>query len=63
MKSNPVLNTELAKEIFANRVAGAASKPVKSNRQFVLKEMYLVETVRISMFSDGSERYVKLFEF
>lgn len=63
VKSNPVLNAELAKEIFSNRAAGAASKPVKSNRPFVLKEMYLVESARISMFSDGCERYIKLFEF
>ena len=62
-KSSSPLNLDAAKEIFAGRQCGPASKAVKSNRPFFLKEVCIVEPPRGSMHSDGEERYVDLLEF
>ena len=48
-----------AREIFANRKGGPASKPVKSNRPFKLSEMYEVESPKGSVFSTA-EKYIRL---
>ena len=50
-----VLNISDAENIFAKRVGGPVSKPVKGNRPFTLKpvdEMYEVEQPRPSYFQD-----------
>ena len=63
VKSKTPLNLDDAKEIFAGRLSGPASKAVKSNRPFTLKEVCIVELPKGSMFSNGEERYVDLLEF
>ena len=63
MKSKTPLNLDDAKEIFAGHMSGPASKAVKSNRPFTLKEVCIVELPKGSMFSNGEERYVDLLEF
>lgn len=59
--TNP-LNLNIAKEIFADRLGGPASKPIKSNRAFTLKEVCMVESPRGNIFSN-EERYSDLLEF
>lgn len=59
-KSSSSLNLEIAKDIFGNRLGGPASKPIKSNRPFTLKEMFEVESPRGNVFSND-ERYLKIF--
>lgn len=60
LHSKSPLNLDDAKEIFKGRLGGAASKPVKSNRPFQLKEVLEVESPRGSVFSNGEERYFKV---
>lgn len=55
------LNLEDAKNIFEKRKGGPTSKPLKSNRAFRLAELHEVESPRGSIFSDGKERYLKIF--
>lgn len=45
-----VMNIEDAKEIFTKRKGGPASKPLKDERPFTLKEVYEVEEPRPSYF-------------
>lgn len=59
-KSSSPLNLDDAKKIFDGRMGGPASKPIKSNRSFTLKEVYEVESPRGSVFSNGEERYIRI---
>lgn len=60
LSGNKSMNLDDAKEIFSHRKGGPASKPVKGNRAFTLKEMLEVEQPSPSVFS-RNERYRKVF--
>jgi hypothetical protein len=57
--TNNPLHLNTAKEIFAKRIGGPASKPIKSNRSFKLENVFEVESPRGSNFSEH-ERYLKI---